>query len=533
MRHRMGWMFLGLGMLLLAGCAGLPDNRGREASFALDAGVATPLRRWEQKAMQDSGGRQPSAFVLVDSADGALASRLALIEQATRTLDLQYYAIHADGSTRVLLQALRAAAARGVRVRILLDDFNTRGADAQVLQLAFVPHIEMRLFNPLPGGRALGGWRAMVTLRDFSRLQHRMHNKLFIADNIMGIVGGRNLGDAYFGQAEDSNFIDMDVLATGAIVRRMSDSFDRYWNHPLAYPVQRLLSRRELDRLRTTWQPVSTRPSFPPAPAEEEPAAQASGPAEDGHYPPAMDILHASWIWAPSALLADVPAKLEAEDADSGGRVSTDDTVVHGLMDLMGFARQRVLIVSPYFVPGKDMLARFAAMHQRGVQVDVLTNSLASTDAPAAHIGYARHRRELLRSGVALHEMRALQKQSARTVFGSAGKAARASLHAKLVVIDGRIVAVGSMNLDQRSHLQNSEVGLLIRSRTLAQMIEERVTPIVRESAWTVHLRTDGSLLWQAPPESGLNDQTEEPDASRPLRWMLRLMAPFAPDELL
>ncbi len=194
--------------------------------------------------------RSDSGFLLLDSVDAAFSSRLALIESAQRSLDLQYYAIHADRSTELLLQRLRDAARRGVRVRILLDDFNTVGKDAQVLRLAFEPNVQIRLFNPLTGSRASLIGRLFASLNDMERVQKRMHNKLFIADNAIGITGGRNLGDAYFGSDDKSNFVDLDVLAAGRIVRDMSASFDRYWNDPLAYPMQSLVSPQDLASLR-------------------------------------------------------------------------------------------------------------------------------------------------------------------------------------------------------------------------------------------------------------------------------------------
>ena len=244
------WM-LAIGLSSLsAGCASLPDNVERPVSAAFNAPEQTPLGQLVQQRRAQEGARSDSGFRLLDSVGAAFSSRLALIQSAQRSLDLQYYAIHADASTEILLQALRDAARRGVRIRLLLDDFNTAGKDAQVLRLAFEPNVEIRLFNPLPGSRASLIGRVITSLKDVPRIQKRMHNKLFIADNAMGITGGRNLGDAYFGTDEGSNFVDLDVLAVGRIVRDMSASFDRYWNDELAYPMQSLVSAKELEELR-------------------------------------------------------------------------------------------------------------------------------------------------------------------------------------------------------------------------------------------------------------------------------------------
>ncbi|MCY7305840.1 MAG: phospholipase D-like domain-containing protein, partial [Rhodoferax sp.] len=194
--------------------------------------------------------RNDSGFALVGSAELAFTSRMTLIKAAEKTLDLQSYAIHADDTTDRLFEALRQAAGRGVRVRILLDDFNTAGKNAQVLQLAFEKNIEMRLFNPLPSNRSSAFWRIISSLSDAARLQRRMHNKIFVADNALSITGGRNLGDAYFGQSEGVNFVDIEVLGAGRIARDLSRSFDQYWNNPLAFPVQALMTRSDIEALK-------------------------------------------------------------------------------------------------------------------------------------------------------------------------------------------------------------------------------------------------------------------------------------------
>lgn len=522
----LAWL-LAVVMTVLAGCAGLPENVDRPVSKALTSEVLTPLGTLVQQ-------RRPllregvSGFALIDSAESAYASRLALTVGAQKTLDIQYYAIHADPSTRELLQAVQAAANRGVRVRILLDDFNSTGRHAQVMHMAFLPGVEMRMFNPIPGWRGLGVLRALGALNDFQRIQHRMHNKLFIADNAWGIAGGRNLGEAYFGYSEDSNFIDLDVLAAGPVVRQMSVSFDRYWNSSLAYPVASLISQDDLRALReaqtTSHDPASSAPgaSAPSA------APQSSSPSPEA-LPPPMDLQALPLIWAPAALLVDQPAKLIPEVNDE----HTQDTVVDGLLSLMQQARRNVLIVSPYFVPGEKMMQTLRAVRAKGVRIRLLTNSLASNDAPLAHVGYARYRRDLVAMGVEVHEMRALQRQMARTVFGSSGGGSKASLHAKLVVIDGRLISIGSMNLDLRSKLQNSEVALLIRSRALSQQAIELVQDTLDEGAWKLNLDTEGKLTWQAPPDADFEDAGTEPDASLALRLILQLLGPFAPDEML
>ncbi len=543
------------------GCASLPANTGRTQSTAFNAPDSTALGQLVQARRAQVNARADSAFHLLDSVDSAFSSRLALIENAQRSLDLQYYAVHADASTEVLLQRLRDAARRGVKVRLLLDDFNTVGQDAQVLLLQFEPNVEIRLFNPLTGSRASLVSRVLGSLHDVSRIQKRMHNKLFIADNALGITGGRNLGDAYFGTAEKSNFVDLDVLAWGRVVRDMSASFDRYWNDELAYPVQTLLSPDDLKALRerATAPPPGNDPSrtgVPPAtPIPPPAAAPVSATAtvlpgvsptaaltQSQHRPP-LNLQRVTLTWAPSLLMVDKPDKVGPgdEEADAG------DTVVDGLLALMRGARQDILIVSPYFVPGAEMMKTFADVRARGVRIRVLTNSLASNDAPAAHAGYARYRRDLLALGIELYEMRATEQTAGGLagsgsgsrgmglgsgVGGSKAGASRASLHSKAAIIDGRIAIIGSMNLDLRSKIQNSEVALLIRSAALSREAARQIESTFADGSYRVELR-DGKLYWRAPPGASYPDATDEPEAGTRLKLLVKVLGPLAPDEML
>lgn len=537
-----------------AGCASLPANTDRPGTKAFGAPDQTALGQLVQDRKAQQRSRADSGFNLLDSVGAAFGSRLALIDGAQRTLDLQYYAIHADNSTEILLQRLRDAARRGVRVRVLLDDFNTVGDDAQVLRLAFEPNVEIRLFNPLPGSRSSLIARVLTSLKDMPRMQKRMHNKLFIADNAIGITGGRNLGDAYFGGDGKSNFIDLEVLAMGRVVRDMSASFDRFWNDELAYPVQTLISKKELEDLRKP--PIekasdgsAAAPS--PAPAASMPSPTLTSailPPESTSPPPGamqapMDLRTVPLTWAPSLVMVDEPGKIGPGDdeADAG------ETVVDGLLNLMLQARQDVLIVSPYFVPGQATMDQFKQLRAKGVRVRVLTNSLASNDAPAAHAGYARYRKDLLALGIEVYEMRATQEGTVGGMGstrgfgsgagtggagGSKGGSSRASLHSKAVVIDNRLLVVGSMNLDLRSQRKNSEVALVIRSAAMSQLAARQVEATFSQGAYRLEMDKD-RLVWRAPPGAPFKDAHSEPDASAKLRLLVRVIAPFAPDEML
>lgn len=543
------WLVLLVFLSWASGCASLPANDGRTASTAFAQPQQTALGQLVDARRSQAGTRSDSGFFLLDSAESALTSRLALVDGAQRSLDLQYYAIHADASSEVILQRLRDAARRGVRVRILLDDFNSVGEDAQVLRLAFEPNVQVRLFNPLAGPRNNMLGRIVGSLGDVGSMQKRMHNKLFIADNAWGITGGRNLGDRYFGDGEKQNFIDLDVLAAGRIVRDMSASFDRFWNDPLAYPVQTLLDPEDLEAVRKP--PASAAEAAKPVlPVTDSPTVLPSvtPTAAARAERPSMDLATVPLIWAPATLLVDQPGKIGPGEDE----VDAGETVIDGLLQLMQQAQRDVLIISPYFVPGERMMDVYRQLRQRGVRIRVLTNSMASNDAPAAHAGYARYRDDLLAMGVELYEMRS-DPETAAGLLGSGSSSrrhrgaffgsgpggskgefhkGRASLHSKAVIIDQRLAVIGSMNLDLRSQLKNSEVALVIRSAALSQVATRQIEEALATAAYHLQ-RRDGKLLWQAPPGVSFGDETHEPGASLKLRLLVRLLAPFAPDEML
>ena len=561
--------------LLLGACAPLPRQVERPASHALASPQGTPLAGLTDQLRPKSATARDSGFLLLAGPQEAYGARLALIHAAQKTLDLQYYAIHVDASTGRLIRAVRAAAERGVRVRILLDDFHSAGRDALIMRLAFEQNIEVRMFNPVPGNRNSMLTRMFGALTDPSLLQQRMHNKLFVADNAMGVTGGRNLGDAYFGNSEDANFVDVDVLAAGPIVAAMSRSFDDYWNDERAYPAQSLISLKELEKIRTQAREEREKARQPDTAHNGEEMPSSPGDTRTAHADdeaararqrrrawdeqptdlPAMRL-----TWAPAAVLADPPEKIGGE-APSGSLTThtphapsapprpgpdpatpIDDVgVVESLLQLLSRARESVFIISPYFVPGQDMLDALADARRRGVRVQLLTNSLASNDAVAAHAGYIRHRRALLAMGVELFELRS-EGGTGGSAFGSGGTgssgtgsggASRSMLHSKLITLDGRWIVIGSMNLDLRSQLQNTELALLIRSADLARAVDGRFDGTVRRAAW--HLQSDerGQLVWRAPEGSGLPDARTEPDTTAGQRLLMHLLSPLAPQRLL
>lgn len=494
--------------LAQGGCATLPGPGERPDTRALADPAGTSLGRLV--AAQAPHPRL-SGFRLLVSGEEALGALVALADAAERTLDLQYYLLHNDPSTRAVLSRVHAAARRGVRVRLLLDDIHTAGQDAGLLELAAQPGIEVRLFNPFPVGRFSMATRFVASLTDIARINQRMHGKMLVADNAIAVAGGRNLGDPYFVQSPSSNFLDLDLLAAGAVVRELSASFDRFWNSALAYPVERLAA--------PDTRPPDGRASLI-APPDPPPLLGRRLAAELASRKLALR-------WVPATLLVDPPSKIVREDD-----WTREDTVVDGAIGLMRSARQELVLISPYYVPGRRGIALLRELRMRGVRVRVLTNSLAATDAPVVHTGYRRYRRPLLDLGVELHELkpRIGAPRGRLRSFGSS----RASLHVKAMVVDRRAVLVGSMNMDPRSARLNTEIGLVLLSREIAAQLLGLYGEVTSHSSYRLGLGEDGRLRWWSRAADGRPEVHErEPEASLWLRLGVLLMSPLAPEELL
>ncbi|MFT3859023.1 MAG: phospholipase D family protein [Aquabacterium sp.] len=522
-------LIIGLCATAQAGCAQLPQPGPRPAVQALSAEAAarTPLG-------QLSAGMAPepgiSGFRLLVAGQDALDTLLALADNARQTLDLQYYLIHGDDSSRTIMRHVRAAADRGVRVRLLLDDLNTAGQDQGLMALTRHPRIEVRLYNPLPTGRLHIGTRLLASLTDLKRINHRMHNKMFVADNAMAVTGGRNLGDAYFLRDTDSNFLDIDVLAAGPAVQSLSRTFDRFWNDPLAYPVSAVVDEpatpTSAERLPT---PASAALMGASAPSSPQGATRPPPwPPQTRAEQPRLDAHKLRLEWVRAHVLADKPSKLR-----SGGDPAPHEKIDDDIERMLKATQRELLIISPYFVPGEHGMSLLRTLRQRGVDVRVLTNSLATTDAPAVHTGYARYRVPLLQDGVRLFELRPDLGHipDKRVSIGSMGSS-RASLHAKVFVIDQATAVVGSMNLDPRSRNLNSEMGVVMRSPVLARQLKD-VFEAVSARSYALSLGPDQRLQWKTLPPDPKLEEAWEPGAGFWLKMGIRLLSPFAPEEML
>lgn len=451
---------------LVSGCASLPTDYPRADSMALSETDDTALGR----ALESLARPQPGSSGVYPLGNGvdAFVARLALASVAERSLDVQYYLFHNDTTGLLLAGYLLQAADRGVRVRLLLDDMDMGGRDAGLAALDQHPNIEIRLFNPFPS-RSM---RVFNLLTHFGTVTRRMHNKSFTVDNQATIVGGRNIGDEYFDASEGTNFGDMDLLAVGPITNEVSGAFDRYWNSDLAVPVRALAGSGDAELLE------GARAYFN-SEIDDLPNTVYGRCLFESDLTARLIANDVPFQWGEARLIYDLPEKVRTDPDDRSTHMGPE------LNDLMASAESELIAISPYFVPGKEGAAFLASLVERGVRVTVLTNALAATDVAAVHSGYSRYRPALIAAGVELYEMKPTDKgREERARLGES----QASLHAKTLVIDGEQVVVGSMNLDPRSALLNTEMGVIIDTPALAAKVGEWRDQELPKIAWRVEL---------------------------------------------
>lgn len=505
----------------LSGCTSLHVQFPREASHAPTGEEESTLRTRVMRASAQRAGQ--SGFRLLENGADAFAARALATMHAEQTLDIQTYLIHDGMTTRVLVKQVLDAAARGVRVRILIDDMGSRGNDFGIATLAAHPNIEVRLFNPVRLGRESEVSRTLVMLANFRRLHRRMHNKLWIADNAVAISGGRNVGDAYFGAAGDINFADLDLLSAGPITRELSRSFDAYWNSPNAVPVEAFVTRRPSERDLRRLQ--ASLHAYIATAAVQQSAwlAMLRARQESEMFSLGDDTM----TWAAARALWDDPAKIDTDSVPAG-----QQTLIAGLQSAFAEVREDVLLVSAYFVPGDVGVAFFRDMATRGVRVRVLTNSLQSTDVPFVWGAYADYREPLLRAGIELYEMKPRPgRRYSVDRFGIHGSSG-ASLHTKAMVFDNREVFIGSFNLDARSLRWNTEVGVLVDSPVLARSLRDALAMAFDPGNSHRLQFVDGKILYRSQGEHG-DVVVRRPPAGLLRRLQAWLSDQLGPDDLL
>jgi cardiolipin synthase C len=442
---------------------------------------------------------------ILDDGAEAFAARRGLIRLAESSIDAQYYMWRGDLTGRLLLKDLLAAAERGVRVRLLLDDNTTAGTDEMLLAANAHANVEIRLFNPF----MLRKPRAPTYIFDLKRVNRRMHNKSLTVDGAASIVGGRNIGDEYFGAHPDFHFADMDVLAVGTVVSQVAVSFDGYWNSKSAYPLDAILTKRPLPALDALLATLAEMAESEVAENYKEYVSVTPLVSSGGQV---------DFDWVPVELVVDDPAK-------GLGDIPRRNLLLAGLQKRLGAVERSVDVATAYFVPGRFGSRYLTHTARAGKTVRVLTNSLASNDVVPVHAGYARYRKQLLRHGVGLHELHSSRdtkpvKRSGKKRLPRFG-ASSSSLHAKIFVLDERRVFIGSLNFDPRSLYLNCEMGLMIDSAKLGARIARQMDRVIKEQSYEPFLESGNRLSWRDTDQTIYRIEPGSTARQRVVAWVM------------
>jgi len=475
----------------------------RTLSTAFEDPASTRLGQFFGPAADEHPGL--SGFSLLSHGREAFIVRLALADLAERSLDMQYYVWDGDTTGRIVLDHVMKAADRGVRVRLLVDDPFYKASDSIKACLDAHPNIEIRLFNPLTNRR----WSILDFIFDFGRVNRRMHNKLMVADNAAAIVGGRNIGDIYYGVNTIANYRDLDVLAVGPVVRDLSGVFDRYWNSPSTVPIAAIVDRAhgadDLNAILTRLRAAIAAADYP-YPIDQDLDELATRGAE----------LRDNLVWAHGRIIADDPESI------APGKESDD--VIEFIRGRIAKLKEELLVESPYFVLPAGAQATVKALHERNVRVRVLTNSLASNDMLPAHSGYAKTRRRLLENGMELYELRP-DTDAFRPGWSLLSGRSPAALHTKAMAFDGEAVFIGSFNLDPRSAVINTEAGLYIESPEFAKKLTAYMaTGVVPANSYRVLLDPNAEIAWETVRDGKRVRYQDEPETGFRRRFVADLL---------
>jgi len=506
----MGTLFVRLNVLALvllaSGCASVALDTPKDSSFAVNG---TEEGREAQRVRQWLDGRTDvNGFYPLTQGFDAFGARLALMSVAEISIDAQYFLMSPDNAGLVFAETMLAAADRGVRVRFLLDDIFTTVDDSELAVLDSHPNIELRIFNPI-SRKGLYGFNY---IGHFGLLNRRMHNKSFTVDNQVSIVGGRNIADEYYQLESSGEFIDFDMLTVGPIVKEVSSEFDIYWNHKLAVPFDVVYSSADAEEL------AETRSSMDRA--MEEAGTTIYGEAVETPLLRQITEQSVSPYIAEARLLSDDPQKLLEG-------VSTDQQfVANELRKLMLAAEKDIYILTPYFIPRKRGIELIRELRDKGIRIVILTNSLATNNHTAVHSAYMTYRKDLLRAGVELWEARA----DAAKIVNDDGtsKLEKLTLHTKGMLVDGRHLFVGSLNLDPRSIDINTEMGLLIDSPELGALLKSNAATNIPNMAYRLQLDENDKISWHATIDGREVVETKEPQTtgSRRFSAWLQKIAP-------
>ena len=471
-----------ISLIMTGGCATLPKNFERQESYAFTDTQDTRFGKTHRKEMHTHAGQ--SGYLLLGNGLDAFVARALLAHIAERSIDVQYYLFHDDLIGNLFSDHLLKAADRGVRVRLLVDDMDLKGKDLDAVVMDSHPNMEVRIFNPFSRKRG----RLIQFVTRAGSVTRRMHNKSFTVDNQVTILGGRNMGDEYFDADPELAFSDLDVMAVGPVAREVSTAFDLYWNSELSYPASVLMDK----------QPTPEEIQQKRQQLNEFVAQQA-----DSEYMLALRNSNLAnqirqkqviYYWGDAKVVYDQPEKILHE---------FDKTEYHLSPHLAPYfegVQEELIIFSPYFVPGKEGTAFLSQLSKRGVRVRIFTNSLTSNDVAVVHAGYGKYRKDLLRAGVELYEMnKKLSRKQRKAKKGKKGSST-ASLHAKSFVFDRKKVFIGSLNLDPRAVVHNTEIGVVLTSAEIGNIMGDGFDQDIEQVAFQLELvkNKNGSekILW-------------------------------------
>jgi putative cardiolipin synthase len=466
---------------LLFACASLPKNTTPD-NFSMEKSDDNKLNNYllEQRQLAGLSDEETIMMLLEDGVD-AFITRVSLIQLAQQSVDLQYYQFHNDLSGNLLTAALWQAAERGVRIRLLVDDMDLEGQDIDIAKLNAHPNLEIRIFNPFLRSKK----RTRQLISDFGTVTRRMHNKTFTVDSSISILGGRNVGDQYYGAHSDVAFGDLDIVFAGSEVQEVQRSFDLYWNSDITYGINLLTDyQAKTDTLEEITAFLNT---F----VEQYRNSQYAAALRENDLFDLIKSKKVTVFTGHTTVLYDDPLKVVSS------RESKEYHLVPKLHPYIESAEQEIIIISPYFVPGVEGVAFFKKLIERGIKVKILTNSLKSNDVPVVHSGYSRYRKELLELGVDLYEIDSndigfLANYNDNRASSTASKL---SLHAKYFVIDRKVTFIGSLNLDPRSRDENTEIGVIAKSISLGQYAGNDFDNNIRKTAFKLSL-VDGDIIW-------------------------------------
>ncbi len=510
--HSSGCLGIVVALLLITGCASVPLDVPKTPSYAIDP--SSPLLKAPTPDGWLGGRTDINGFYPLINGFDAFGARLALMDSARATIDAQYFLMKPDNAGLVFAGKLMQAADRGVKVRLLLDDVFTTVDDVDLAMLDQHPNIELRIFNPI----SRSGFYWLNYLGRFSLANRRMHNKSFTVDNQISIVGGRNIAVEYFQLESKSNFIDFDMLSAGPVVTEVSRQFDRYWNHELAIPMAVLfddVNKHKADEAREL--------------ITEEMAEAGETIYGDAINTELMQQFYAKSLppyIAEGRLITDDPDKLLVKVSREQQAVARD------MGEALAAAKKEVIIFTPYLIPGKGGVKAIEELIARGVKIVVVTNSLATNNHAPVYSAYSRYRKDLLLAGVELWEARADAARAEPESEEDAGGDGILTLHTKAILIDGKQIFAGSLNLDPRSIAINTEMGLLIESSVLVEELRERSLRSLPTWAYRVSLDENGDTVWKA--EIG-GQQVVETHAPQTTLWQrfTALMLRVAPESQL